>query len=210
MRNHRAAIARRLADPDFQGGVVTKCLALTLGMGALLGVSLLHDAYVWANPAEPRYFIVDGKNPPRPIVAVDSPIVDDTELLQWSVKAILAVYNYDFRNYASQLNVASRRFTRNGWSTFASSFVEQKNLGKLIEATLLCGAQTQRAALIHQTSYVRGALAYDVQVPIAQSCANNNQTLTNYLMITARVIRTNSDDHPDGLAIDQLVAKVTQ
>jgi hypothetical protein len=55
MRNHHAAVRRRLSDPDFQGSLVTKCLAVTLGMGALLAVSLIHDAYVWMNPIEPRY-----------------------------------------------------------------------------------------------------------------------------------------------------------
>ena len=60
--------------------------------------------------------------------------------------------------------------------------------------------------MIHQTRFQAGALAYEIQVPIVQTCENVNQTSTNNLMITALVVRTNSDDHPDGLAIDQLVA----
>jgi intracellular multiplication protein IcmL len=43
-------------------------------------------------------------------------------------------------------------------------------------------------------------------VPIVQTCENVNQTSTNNLMVTALVVRTNAEDHPDGLAIDQLVA----
>jgi intracellular multiplication protein IcmL len=206
MRNHRAAVTRRLSDPDFQAELVTKCLALTLCMGALLMVSLAHDAFVWLNPVEPRYFFVDGKNPPRPVMALDSPIVDDTELLEWSVKAVLAPYNVDYFNYPEQLNTASRRFTRNGWNTFANSFITQGNFEEMKRARLLCHAQSQRAALIHQTSFVRGALAYEIQVPIMQTCENVNQQSANNLLITALVVRTNSDDHPDGLAVEQLVA----
>ena len=100
MTNHDAAVTRRLSDPDFQAVLVNRCLALTLGIAALLGVSLIHDAYVWLNPVEPRYFFVDGKNPPRPVVALDSPIVSDTELLEWTVEAVLAPYNVDYQNYA--------------------------------------------------------------------------------------------------------------
>jgi intracellular multiplication protein IcmL len=206
MRNHRAAVTRRLSDPDFQAELVRKCLALTVGMGALMMVSLAHDAFVWMNPVEPRYFFVDGKNPPRPVVALDSPIVDDTELLEWSVKAVLAPYNVDYFNYPEQLNTASRRFTRNGWNTFANSFITQGNFEEMKRARLLCHAQSQRAALIHQTSFVRGALAYEIQVPIMQTCENVNQQSANNLLITALVVRTNSDDHPDGLAVEQLVA----
>jgi intracellular multiplication protein IcmL len=206
MTNHDAAVTRRLSDPDFQAALVNRCLALTLGIAALRGVSLIHDAYVWLNPVEPRYFFVDGKNPPRPVVALDSPIVSDTELLEWTVEAVLAPYNVDYQNYAVELNTASRRFTVKGWNTFANSYIAQGNFDELKRARLLCHAQAQRAAVIHQTGFAAGALAYQVQVPVIETCENVNQTSTSNLLITALVVRTNSDDHPDGLAIDQLVA----
>jgi intracellular multiplication protein IcmL len=206
MKNAHAAVTRRLSDPDFQGALVTKCLGLTLGLGALLAVSLIHDAYVWMNPVKPVYFISDGKGFTRPLTPVDSPIIGDTELLEWTVQAAVAPYNVDYFNYAKELNTASRRFTVRGWNTFASSYVGQGNFDELKRARLLCHAQSQRAAVIHQTSFVQNALAYQVQVPIVQTCENVNQTSTNNLMVTALVVRTNAEDHPDGLAIDQLVA----
>ena len=206
MRNQRAAVAQRLSDPDFQGKLVQRCLALTIVMGVALLVSLIHDAYEWANPVPPKYFFVDGKHVPRPVVALDSPIVDDPELVDWTVKAVLAPYNVDYFNYPVELNTASRRFTVRGWNTFAQSFISQGNFEELKRARLLCHAQSQRAAVIHQTSYVQGALAYQIQFPITQTCENVNQTSSNNMVVTALVIRTNDDDHPDGLAIDQLVA----
>jgi len=206
MKNAHAAVTRRLSDPDFQGALVTKCLGLTLGLGTLLAVSLIHDAYVWMNPVKPLFFISDGKGFTRPLTPVDSPIIGDTELLEWTVQAAVAPYNVDYFNYAKELNTASRRFTVRGWNTFASSYVGQGNFDELKRARLLCHAQSQRAAVIHQTSYVQNALAYQVQVPIVQTCENVNQTSTNNLMVTALVVRTNAEDHPDGLAIDQLVA----
>jgi intracellular multiplication protein IcmL len=206
MKNAHAAVTRRLSDPDFQGDLVTKCLGLTLGMATLVAVSLIHDAYVWMNPVKPLFFISDGKGFTRPLTPVDSPIIGDTELLEWTVQAAVAPYNVDYFNYAKELNTASRRFTVRGWNTFASSYVGQGNFDELKRARLLCHAQSQRAAVIHQTSYIQNALAYRVQVPIVQTCENVNQTSTNILMVTALVVRTNAEDHPDGLAIDQLVA----
>lgn len=206
MRNQSAAINRRLSDPDFQAGLVNKCMMLTIVMAALLAASLAHDVLVWMNPVAPRYFFVDGKNPPHPVVGLDSPIIDDAELLEWSVRAVLAPYNIDYHNYAEQLNAASRRFTVNGWNTFANSFIGQGNFEEMKRARLLCHAQSQRAAIIHQTSYKQGALAYEIQVPIMQTCENVNQQSPANLLITALIVRVNSDDHPDGLAVDQLVA----
>src|ERR1700677_2982507 len=166
MRNQAAAVSRRLSDPDFQGALVNRCILLTLGMGAALCVSLLYDAWMWTPPVPPRYFFTDGKHAPRPVVGLDSPIVDDTQLLDWTVQAILAPYNVDYYNYPVQLNTASRRFTLRGWNTFAGSFIGRGNFDELKRARLLCHAQSQRAAVIHQTNYVQGALTYQIQFPI--------------------------------------------
>jgi len=206
MRNQREAIARRLSDPEFQGRLVSRCIGLTLGMGLLLAVALAHSAFIWANPPEPRYFFVDGRNPPRPAVALDSPILDDAQLLDWTVRAVLAPYNVDYHFYPQQLNAASRRFTVHGWNTFAHSYIGSGNFEQLKRASLLCHAQAQRAALITEALRVRGVLAWRVQVPIVQTCQNVNQTSTNNLMITALVLRSNADAHAEGLAVDQLVA----
>jgi intracellular multiplication protein IcmL len=204
--NQNAAITRRLSDPDFQGQLVSRCLLLTSVTAGLLAVSLVHDAWMWVHPPQPKFYIVDGKGPPREVRGLDSPVLDDAELLDWTVKAALAPYNIDYYNYPILLNTASRRFTVRGWNTFAASFIDKGNFDEIKRARLLCHAQAQRAALIHQSSYVEGALAYQIQVPIVQTCENVNQVSTNFLMINALVVRTNADDHPDGLVIDQMVA----
>ncbi|HUZ64407.1 MAG TPA: DotI/IcmL/TraM family protein [Acetobacteraceae bacterium] len=206
MQNQHAAVMRRLSDPDFQASLVNRCIALALGVSALLVAFVAHDAYVWTHPPAPRYFFIDGKHPPRPVTALGSPIVDDTELLDWTVKAVLAAYNVNYHDYPEQLTAAGRRFTPHGWSTFATSYIKGGNFAEMKHAMLLCYAQAQRAAIIRQTSIVDGALAYQIQFPLVQTCQNTNQQSTQNMVMTALVVRTNSNDHPDGLAVDQLVA----
>ncbi len=206
MQNQDSAVSRRLSDPDFQASLVRRCIAMTLGMMALLGVSLLHDAYVWTHPPQSRFFRFDGRTPPLPLVALTSPIVDDTELLQWAVKAVLAPYAVNYHDYPEQLNTAGRRFTANGWNSFAQAYKETGNLEAMKRARLTCYAQAQRAALIREVKVLRGRLAYDVQFPMLQTCQNTQMESTKRLMMTALVVRTEIEDHADGLAIDQLVA----
>ena len=206
-RAPRPAVARRLSDPDFQGALVSRLIGLTLGMFGICALLVAHAAWTWMNPPEPRYFFVDGRSPPRPVVALTSPVVDDAQLLEWTVRAVLAPYNVDYYFYPQQLNTASRRFTINGWNTFAHSYIATGNFDQMKRARLLCHAQAQRAALINETTRVRGALAWRVQVPVVQTCENSNQTSTNNLLITALVLRVNDDAHPDGIAVEQLVAQ---
>lgn len=206
MRNQEAAVSRRISDPDFAGTLVNRVLSVLMISMTLNIAFVIHDGWIWTHPVQPKYFSVDELSNPIPIQPLDSPVMGDTDLLNWTVQAILAPYNIDYYNYPTELNLASRQFTVRGWNTFANSFVNSGNFNELKAARLLCHAQTQRAALIVQTLYVEGALAYQVQVPISQTCENVNQTSTNNYMISALVIRTDDPEYLKGLAIDQLVA----
>ena len=206
MQNQANAVSRRLSDPDFQASLVKRCIALTMCFVALECLRLAHDIYIWVNPVTATFFRIDGRTPPQPLVALSSPIVDDTELLQWTVKSVLAPYSVNYHDYPEQLNTAGRRFTATGWNSFAEEFKKTGNLETMKRGRLLCYAQAQRAALIRETKVIRGRLAYDIQFPIVQTCQNTQQEATTRLMMTALVVRTDIQDHVDGLAIEQLVA----
>lgn len=206
MQNQSAAVSRRLSDPDYQARLVGLSLSLNIALAAVIGVFAVHDTYVWLNPPPPKFFRIDGKAPPAPMAALDSPIVDDDELLQWTVKAVLAPYNVNYHDYPEQLNTAGRRFSVNGWNTFAAAFTKGGNLDAMKRGRMLCYAQAQRAALINQTDVTAGRLAYEVQFPITQTCQNTQQESTASMMMVATVLRTDvTADHPDGLVIDRLV-----
>lgn len=206
MMNQRAAVSRRLEDPDYQARLLGRSLSLNLGMALLVAAMAVHAAYVWVNPPKPQYFFVDGKTPPRPAVALDSPIVDDTELLQWTVKAVLAAYNVNYHDYPEQLNTAGRRFSLNGWNSFANAYMKSGNLDAMKRGRMLCYAQITRAAIINRTAVVSGHLVYDIQFPLTQTCQNTQQESTSTMVIAATVARTDSQEHPDGLVVDRLVA----
>jgi intracellular multiplication protein IcmL len=207
MKNQTAAVTRRLSDPDFQAWVVRHCFLLVVVQSLLLAVFVTHDAYVWGHPAKPVYFFVDGHNPPTPAVALDSPIVDDTELLEWAVKWVLAPYNVNYHDFPQQLNAAGQHYTQNGWASFGASYIKGGNFDEMQRARLTCYAQAQRSPVIRQTSIIGGRLAYEIQFPMIQTCENVNQQMTFDLMMTATIVRTNDQNRPDGLAIEQLTAK---
>jgi len=207
MQNQSAAVNRRLSDPDFQGWVVRNSILVTVVLATLLAVFVIHDAYVWTHPTKPLFFFVDGRNPPTPAVALDSPIIDDTELLQWAVKWVSAPYNVNYHDFPQQLNTAGLHYTRNGWASFGASYIKGGNFDEMQKARLTCYAQAQRSAVIRETSIIGGRLAYQIQFPMVQTCENVNQSSTSNLMMTAMVVRMDDQDHPDGLAIEQLTAK---
>ena len=206
MQNQAAAVSRRLSDPDFSAKLLNGSLWLNVGMAVLAAVLVGRDVYHSTHAPEPLFFRIDGINPPQPMVALTSPIVDDAQLQQWTVRAVLALYNINYHDFPEQLNIAGRRFTPQGWNSFANSFKDTHNLEAMKMARLLCFAQTQRAALIRDTRIVDGRLSYDIQFPLTQTCQNTRGETTKRYMMTALVVRTDLQDHPDGVAIQQLVA----
>jgi intracellular multiplication protein IcmL len=206
MKNSEAAIMRRLTDPDFQAALVNRSLVLVLGMAGILAASLVHDAWVWTHPPAPIYFRVDGTHAPVQLTPLDSPIIDDTQLLDWTVRSVLVAYNVNYHDYPTQLNTASRHFTPHGWNTFAGSYIATGNLDELKRAMLLCYADSQRAAIITGSREVNGVLHYDIEFPIIQTCQNTQMQTTQNLVMKVVVVRINDLDHVDGVAIDQLVA----
>jgi intracellular multiplication protein IcmL len=123
------------------------------------------------------------------------------------VKWVLAPYNVNYHDFPQQLNAAGQHYTRNGWASFGASYIKGGNFDEMQRARLTCYAQAQRSAVIRQTSIIGGRLAYEIQFPMVQTCENVNQQMTFDLMMTATIVRTNDQNRPDGLAIEQLTAK---
>ena len=207
MRNQAAAVSRRLSDPDVSGKLVNNSLLLSVALAALAAVLVARDLYKSTHEPDPRYFRIDGINPPQRMVALTSPVVDDTQLLLWTVKAVLAPYNINYHDYPEQLSVAGRRFTPQGWNSFATAFKDTHNLEAMRASRLLCFAQPERAAIIRDARVMEGRLAYDIQFPMVQTCQNTRGETTKRATMTALVVRTDVQDHPDGVAVQQLVAE---
>ncbi|AOX18426.1 DotI/IcmL/TraM family protein [Kozakia baliensis] len=205
MKLRSSATIRRMTDPEFQGVIVERSLLVCIVQSVLLAIFVLHDAVVWIHPPQPKYFWIDGQNAPRPAMPLDSPIVGQDQLLSWAIRWAIAPYNINYRDYPIQLNVAGQHYLISGWNTFAKSFIDQGNLAKIKQAKLLCFAQPTRAATVRDQKIVNGHMRYVVQFPFIQTCENVNQQNTQTLMATAVIDRVEELDHPDGLAISQLV-----
>lgn len=156
MQNEHAAINRRLSDPDFQASLLSRSIGLALGLSLLTTVFIAHDVYLWTHPPTPKYFVIDGRKT-REVTALDTPIVDDAQLLDWSTRAALAPYNINYNDYPQQLSAASRKFSKRGWNSFATSVMDTKNFDTMKRSMLLCYAQAQRAAVISEVATIAGA-----------------------------------------------------
>ena len=206
MKNQSAAVARRLADPEFQQRMLRRSfLSNTILTGAVL--ALVGDR-IWRDhhPPTPQYFYTDGKGTPREVYPLDQPVMSDADLIIWTVSSVAAVFSINFKDYRTQLNRAAEHFTDRGWIAFANAFKGVGNFEQIKRARLVGSATPERSAVINSQGIVGDLYTYKIEIPMIVAFENDNVNNDNqHLMVSVVVVRTIAPDHPDGIAIDQIV-----
>jgi intracellular multiplication protein IcmL len=205
-RNQRAAVSRKVSDPEFTQRLLRRSFIVNAIQAAAV-VALIADIG-WRDTHPPRghYFYTDGHGTPREVYPLDYPVMSDADVAVWTVNSIVAVYTLDFQNYRQQLSKSSEHFTVEGWNSFGTAFINSGNLAKLKEARLVASAQPQRAAVIVHKAVIGDRLTWEIQFPLLVTYENENETHTEHLMVTTLVVRTREADHPDGVAIEEVNA----
>ena len=206
MKNQTAAVGRRLSDPEFSQKLLRRSFLMnTILTGA---VTALIGDHLWVghHPPRPHYFYTDGKGTPREVYPLDHPVMSDSDLILWTVSAVCAVFAVNFKDYRTQLNKASERFTDRGWIAYAVAFKTVGNLDKIKESRLIGSAVPEKAPLINNQGVVGDVYTYKIEIPLVVTYENDNVTNAQHLSVSVVVIRTIAPDHPDGIAIDQITA----
>jgi intracellular multiplication protein IcmL len=206
MNNNSAAVARKLSDPAFMQKLLRRSFmmqsVMTVAIAALVGDRIWRDHH----PPPERFFYTNGRGMPYEIVPLDAPVMSDADLLEWTVRSVVAAYTVNFKEYRDQLSRASAHFTIRGWNSFGAAFIQTGNFDQLKRARLVTTAQPERAATIRDRAVLDGVRTTKVEIPLIVTYENENQSNTQHLLVTALVVRAIETEHPDGIAIDQLDA----
>lgn len=207
MRNARAAIERRLLDPDFLQHILRRAftafvasLALNLVLGIALAVSVSHTPHV-------RYIYHDSLGRPRELIVTDQPYFSDSEVMNWAVQKVTNLYTMDYVHYARHLNEAAVDFDVSSWNAWAQSFQGPGNIEFIKNKRVFLTATPQSAATIRSEGLSRnGIYEWHVYFPMLLRWENASGSTTNLLSISVTIRRTNDPLHPDGLMISSLDA----
>ena len=185
--------------------------------GALTGVflsvavvALAWDfAYTASHPPEPLYFFTDS----RANLVQDTPlsqrVMPDADLMEFTARAVLAVYNFDYEHYRETLSrEASPNFTVNGWNGVVTAIEKTHNLDEIKASSMVVSAKPLDSPAIQSAAQVGDHLAWSVRLPIHVTYANLKERRHMDLVVTAVVVRVPTAFHPNGMAVDSFVADV--
>ena len=204
MSNRPQAVSRKLSDPDFMQALARRSFMIQAVMAVAI-VGLVADRiWIGHHPPQPQFFYTDGHGTPYEVTPLDVPVMSDAEVLTWTVQSIVAAYSVNFATYRDTLSKAASHFSNEGWNNFGSDFIKTGNLDQIKRARLTVTAQPERAATILDRPVVDSRYSYKIQFPMIVTYMNENQKITQHLMVDAVVMRSLVTSHPDGMVIDRI------
>lgn len=173
---------------------------------AVLGLVGDH-VYTAYHPPEPLYFYTDSYGNLIEGTGLDQRVMSDADLMDFTARAILAVYNFDYVHYRATLSrEATPNFTVNGWNGVVAAVEKTKNLDEVKANAMVVSATALASPVIRQSGQIGDHLVWSIQLPIHVSYANWKETRGGDLLVTATVIRVPTTSYPKGVAIDSFVA----
>ena len=156
---------------------------------------------------EPVYFAAeDGRV--TPIIPVSQAISTDIEVVNWAVKAVTETLSIDFVNYMDQLTAVERYFTPQGYQAYLVALRDSGNLDSIRQNRYIARAvptSFDRGGPRITGRVTRGALMYQLEIPLLVSYHGAERGPTQQLRATVLVTRVPQSQNREGLAIQQLV-----
>ncbi|EKE01389.1 MAG: IcmL protein [uncultured bacterium] len=184
--------------------LVGALMVLLLVIVVLVGVVF----YQIANRPEPRYFAttVDGRI--MPLFPLSEPILTPGELLQWSHRAVIAAYTYNFVNYRDAMQQLQNQFTPNGWKYYEEALRTARTLEMVIAKKLVVSAVATGTPVILDQAVIDGRYSWKVQMPLLVTYQSPNEQTQQPMVVTLIISRVPTVDMPKGVAIVSFISSV--
>ncbi len=182
-----------------------------LGILALVIVLIIDCAlagllfYQIKHPPAPQYFAMTADGRMIKNYRLDDPVFPDDHILQWSADAVRQAFSLDFVHWSAQLQVASNKFSNDGWKYFLEALKKSNNLETLTQLKMVSNAEITGAPKLVQKTMLGGRYLWKVQLPILVTYSNAAQSIPVPMDVTLIVMRVPVEENPERIAINNFL-----
>ena len=182
--------------------LVGALMVLLVVIVALVGIVF----YQVANRPEPKYFAttVDGRI--MPLFSLSEAMLSPGELLQWTHRAAISAYTYNFVNYRDAMQQLQNQFTADGWKYYEDALRTARTLEMVIAKKLVVSAVATGTPVILDQAVISGRYSWKVQIPLLVTYQSPNEQTQQSMVVTIIVSRVPTVDMPKGIAIVSFVS----
>lgn len=158
------------------------------------------------NRPEPKYFATTTDGRIMQLFPLSEAMLSPSELLQWTHRAAIAAYTYNFVNYRDAMQQLQNQFTPAGWKYYENALKISRTLEMVIAKKLVVSAVATGTPVILDQAVVNGVYAWKVQIPLLVTYQSPNEQTQQSMIITIIVSRVPTVDMPKGIAIVSFVS----
>ena len=180
---------------------VVQGLAIVLLLAAILGlVLMMQTRYVYfATTADGR--IIN-------LVSLNEEFRSHNEVIAWAAGKAQDIMRLNYYDYRQRLQQASANFTPTGWETFTRAMKEARILEEVEGRKLVMSLDIEGAPEIEKAFVKDGVYTWYVQFPATMKFDGVEPPAPTKVMILLQIVRVSTLQNPDGLSIEQWIAKV--
>lgn len=156
----------------------------------------------------PKYFATTPDGVPIARIPLNVPLLTPDAVVVWAEKAIIDIYSLDFVSYRRTLQDAQVYFTLQGYFEFKNAYQASRNLEAVKEKRQVVSAKiTGPSKLVgHGPLTENGTYSWNLEVPVTVTYQNSvNEVIQQVGVVLMRIQRASLVEHPEGVAIAQLI-----
>lgn len=195
----------RLRNNFYRDNYRRLVLALVILLITNLGLVTIVFYQIYDRP-EPKYFAttVDGRI--MPLFPLSDPMLSPSELLQWSHRAAILAYTYNFVNYREAMQQLQNQFTFRGWRYYETALRMARTLEMVVAKKLIVSAVATGTPVILDQAVIDGRYSWKIQIPLLVTYQSPTEQTQQPMVVTMIINRVPTVDMPKGVAIQSFVS----
>ncbi len=138
----------------------------------------------------------------------NNPLLEDVDLMVWARDAALASFTYQPQALHTSINGCANYYTQEGWKNFYTALRASHNLDAIRDKHYTVTAKSLQSPQILDRGVDGNVYSWRVQLPVEVQWHSTSGDITQKLMVTMKVRRTNKpmDYSGPGVAIEKFIA----
>lgn len=141
------------------------------------------------------------------IVPLNEPYRTRAEVVAWSASTAHKVMRLGYHDYRQRLQDSSNNFTPTGWESFTKAMKEARILETLEARKLVINMEIEAAPEVKNSFVKEGIYTWYLQFPVSIKFEGQEAPAPMRAMLILQVVRVSTLQNPDGISIEQWVAK---
>lgn len=151
---------------------------------------------------ETKYFAAREDGGILPIVPVNQPFMNDSQINNFAVEALTRSFTISFQNYRTDMDEAAKYFIRpDGWSTFKKSIEDSGMINEIIAKKLTSSAVANGAQIINQGISPSGRYGWLVQIPLTITYQSASERKADNWIADMEILRVPNQEMSRGVGV---------